>query len=887
MQRPPVLQTPNWGLLLVMTTWFLGWLPPGQAVASCTLPSYLYHGTIHFWASKIQDEGKVVGRQHAFDARSMNVSEDAKEHSLTCHKAVGANTFIMRQTKDNVPVYTCVRFDQWSSNVIQLRASSPPELRSSRALCAEDRLVADPWLLVWRQLDQGYVPCPEIGGYDMEVLNSEGTSFCEYINPVPTPRLESECVRGEGMLLEFRLGLCKGDRISLERTQRLYCLGHKEIGGYTHVVVTDTPAWPKSPKTLMLRYSETNSSLTIDMHLLDDIAIETSDVISKLTGHIRLTKTMYNNLCQDYFDNCNAPESCDEYNLKNCQATCRNYTTCLQDSGSCDFDLITRGTWVEKSSTGTRVFTIGNQSALLSELGSFKCLNAYSSTPTGPKPIVKIMSNGCKPRFACLDAEAYSKSVLKYRISKSEQWPFKANLVRGDLCRETSFADGSSPFETQFQNKFPKVFVRAPVGGTASRRVTVSCNLPSTISFSVASSGRPCSGTLRMCQSGHSMVMTFGSECALEAPRLFYRCLAEYKTPSQQYIITERSDEPGELHCWLRREDPGSSEPNVLVQMYAADCTNGTQLSLSGDGIGVPYLLRLQYNAQEQDSSADSCLDIRSPATTPPTTTKATAAPVLPTPSTTTPSSTTAHPTTPSSISHKNTTSSSTPPNSTTGSSTFLASSTSPSQLDMNTTISKLPELTPPSPSQTLVETSPSIPSATDAQRGVDFINATLTTRSMLESTENVSLSSATKKPHSPSSTLTPSTHDPSVSASTVKPPVITSSLRTSESGPTKATASDTPSTDIHTEIHSGNSTDNDTLTINKLLSEPQEQLTTAQSSTDSTETKPPDKRNSGENSLNVKSAPVYSRSSRASATSMHLQWVLFLVLLAALVVSR
>jgi hypothetical protein len=113
-------------------------------------------------------------------------------------------------------------FVQRGESVIQMKSSMPSDKPSS-VLCDDRQVQLDPSLLVSYDMSQKeFQVCPFAGGYNMKLRDKGGTAHpC---NSMELPmRFESECHKGEGITIDFRIDHCASN-IPMSVTQKAICV---------------------------------------------------------------------------------------------------------------------------------------------------------------------------------------------------------------------------------------------------------------------------------------------------------------------------------------------------------------------------------------------------------------------------------------------------------------------------------------------------------------------------------------------------------------------------------------------------------------------------------------------------------------------------------------
>lgn len=364
----------------------------------------------------------------------------------------------------------CRQFVVRSENVVEMKESAT-STEMSLSLCDDVKLSWNPSPLVWPEADQ-YHACALKGGYDMSVKHNIGD-----IEACPStwlkPRLESECMPGDGINIDFRHFDCRGD-LSMDQEQQLRCLGSWTEGHYSFSVLTDAnDLWPK---LWMLRLPVERGD-SFKALLLSDIKVDRGKVVLLTERYyiLEMTRRPFQSMCADEAvtcDDCTRDVS-DLY----CQKSCHMCDNAPGNRKECVFPAETRGRWEEISADESRLVNITEEELSASGLETLRCLELrvadwYEDSERHALSVVFV--NGCKPRYACVQLVRVAPSVMRYRLSQTRVWPYSLSISAADVCAQTQFTDlPTAPYHSKR--------LKALVLANGATRRSVNCRMNTSV----------------------------------------------------------------------------------------------------------------------------------------------------------------------------------------------------------------------------------------------------------------------------------------------------------------------------------------------------------------------------------------------------------------------
>jgi hypothetical protein len=162
--------------------------------------------------------------------------------------------------------------------------------------------------------------------------------------------------------------------------------------------------------------------------------------------------------------------------------------------------------------------------------------------------LVTTFDNGCRPRYSCAQFKKHSPSILRYRLSEHQLWPFdNTNGITVD-CSSFKYKDPINPAHHYHSRHFQTII-------SETERIYVDCKLGETRDFdAVFDDGTECEGELT--QEGLSTknkMKLILKRCPGHQSEQEFACLDSSKHGylSEQLIVTETLDSFNRIRCWL------------------------------------------------------------------------------------------------------------------------------------------------------------------------------------------------------------------------------------------------------------------------------------------------------------------------------------------------
>ncbi len=494
-----------------------------------------------------------------------------------CIQSFSDDRFLLKKVDEETGIadFQCMQVLQHSDNVLRLKTSQRGET-GSVALCDPNHLQFQDWPLVFPRLGKDKAQsgaCGFTGGFDFHISEPNGgRGICE--ETWLRPRLEAECMRGDGLLMDFRKFECRGN-LKLETKQRFECAGSWEDDMYTHTILTvSEELWPR---LWLLRLPKERSGLTRGF-LSKDIVSDASEnmLLSTNKVHLTIIRSDYPSVCENEAAGC---DQCNGMNDVYCQKSCHRCDPQAPVS-DCSFSEDLAGDWEEKGHWGNRDITVAKSVLYADGLSPFECLKLPGMANIQPEadnshrvPMVTLYRNGCRPRYTCAEFMKQGGNVLQYRLSQHRVWPYTLSIGAEDVCNQDQFADDVGPTHDLYRSQNFKLLVRKQAGALPF----TACGIKGRFAFNAQyMDGRKCDGVMDACGSDDQFTMMYGRTCEGEtADRTTFNCIATFRQGSSQFVVTQEDEDPDSKHCWLMHffEDWATW---ILYKLRSADCNEGS-----------------------------------------------------------------------------------------------------------------------------------------------------------------------------------------------------------------------------------------------------------------------------------------------------------------------
>ncbi|XP_046559965.1 uncharacterized protein LOC124268948 [Haliotis rubra] len=464
-------------------------------------------------------------------------------YNRTCLAAKGFNKFqVVQYGPDRTPKFACMKFLRRSENVVQVLESAPRETNDA-GLCDESNLKLDEWPWVGPYTSRPYF-CPISGGFTFRTFSRlTNEDVCE--DEWRRSQLEIECLSGDGLDFIAPTGSICNPFLRHGVWKRLTCCAGWENNGFIFIVASDVSEKPR----YCLRFPKNQDGEFSVLIYFNVICPEEPD--GKPPHGIEYYEMRMRrrdpNRCEDDDDRkcrellatgvCGKDINISQHCKKTCQM-CQG-----QPRQKCRFDPKLHGNWMLYDRDRNEEISINHNRASFSKFGRFSCRETGSDE--NQYKTVSEFTNGCSPRYTCIEFHRRNNNVLQYRISKS----MRTDADLEDLC---SFHDDPFPLGDSYRSFFYKNLV-------LSKKLWPSyCGLDSTIPFNGSFNGEHCEGTVsdwdeESCTTKGTMLLRSHTCGSLLAPMEF-QCLAyirEEETTQQQLLITRSMDGRNEFNCWV------------------------------------------------------------------------------------------------------------------------------------------------------------------------------------------------------------------------------------------------------------------------------------------------------------------------------------------------
>lgn len=556
-------------------------------IGNCTFP--LYTTRYPRWETRISLERYKIGAYWTFNQTTANftdlLTQKQNSYQYTCETEVSPYVFVMKlqlqRDPNKLPLqndqstidtdlkdYMCVQFFEHSTSILQLKVSQLSVLAPKETLCGGDQSSWDNQILVWPRMEN-YEACPITGGFQFSMTDhSIGIKLCA--NSYLPPAFESECLKDEGINIDFRNFQCRGE-LGMQVNQRLLCLGNWVEGNFTFSVTTNQDeTWPR---LWMLRLPLQMQD-HFDAELLTEIKVVTTEVIELSSDHytLHMNRTQFASTCEDEAVDCN---NCNNNTMQYCQKSCG---ACLSSVPS-NYSTTTIGSWLQVSSSGTKMVNISTSAMTVGNISfpflSLAMKNGY--TTKDRRALTMTFYNGCRPRYLCADFVPKGDSVLQYRLSQYVMWPHSLPMTADDLCNDDLFSESktqAAPTSNPGTHKY-KAIVKSeesPPSTTQCGFIRGHFHLTAHLPF-----GSNCTALLDTCnsESETSFQLVKSSDCDDRFNvGTEHQCLASFRDETNEdLVVITGTGGVNAFYCWVLHKEEWESRPRLFLT-YAADCNS-------------------------------------------------------------------------------------------------------------------------------------------------------------------------------------------------------------------------------------------------------------------------------------------------------------------------
>lgn len=550
--------------------------------SQCTFPDFVTQRSM--WIATYINEASLKSKITGDTIESSFCTHNGlvcAEFVRKCNETRDHDKFIVEHTDKTQLLaqteYLCIQFLKRSNDVIQIKTSTKMSVKSP-SMC--DNLNLDHWPLTSPSLRTApSITCPFTGGFNMEMLKSNGKPLCA--NKIPRARMESECGYGTGIVFDFKHGDCLHDNLKMDLIQNVDCMAVWSSGNQQFVILR-----PDSDnfQPYCLRIT-TRSYDSMHAYLFMDFVCDPGNSHGNptRTGNylsINLTKYVINSLCEDEFQECAENKFCKTDMEAHCKKSCYH---CRPEASICAIPEYIRGSWGVLETNITSMVDISTYEFSQKNLGNFQCLKS-NYTDKNQMILLQTFENGCYPKFSCLEVFQTSPSIIQFRLGKRTSWPvFPLEDVGKLTCNEKQFSTSI----ISGQNK-ETVQIQKTTAVDPKYYYGVDCGLSDEFSDGVYSlyfqEGAKCDGCIDFDARYDHTVFTISTiECSNADKELNYLCLASYKlsTNSTTAVITKRKSKIDEFLCWVFT---GSGANRKLLVLKVSNCNElSVRLVLEGN----------------------------------------------------------------------------------------------------------------------------------------------------------------------------------------------------------------------------------------------------------------------------------------------------------------
>ncbi|CAE1291436.1 unnamed protein product [Acanthosepion pharaonis] len=424
---------------------------------------------------------------------------------------------------------------------------------SSENVCNDTRMMMDDWPLIAVHLfSETEVACPFDGGYDFDISLPSGEKVCS--STFLPLRLESSCVKGEGLLIRFRNNGCRQLAWNLRDENRLRCAAKWRIEGNDYVVVRNSD----NHQYWCMRVEYDENKIIKKIYFFLDKICDTKARFLKERKYIifKMRRHVVQSLCSDEFNGCRNPQQCKTKLKSHCLQSCGeckvNRDGSIHGLRACSFPKFMHGTWVRHVRSGTSKIVIRNNTVNINGEPNWHCISAGEGNYSRRHVLMKKFDNGCYPRFMCIELQETSPSVMRYRVGDIVLWP--VNITYGlqeQVCNDNRFVQQYSNFSvSSSQGIIPLQNLVRDYDKRA-----VSCNLPAGLGTSLAFRGNKSRQGCLLHDIHfipHKMVLMLEDDGGRYKTHGQYFCLASMKFIDEyDTIVTQTKDRIDEYLCWM------------------------------------------------------------------------------------------------------------------------------------------------------------------------------------------------------------------------------------------------------------------------------------------------------------------------------------------------
>lgn len=546
--------------------------------STCSFPDYTTFS--RKWETLISQERHTVGAYWIFNQTTVEFLSLTKPQTSYVYDCIQelSNNFLVQLNPEYTKTeqspngneqmtHRCVKLFRYSDNVLQVKLSPLSVLGPVEQICNESQMPWESYILVWPKITD-YEACPIVGGYQFSITDSQQNQLCAnlYLPPV----LESRCIEDEGLNIEFRNFNCRGN-LGMQLNQELRCLGSWTEGNFTFSVTSSTDQmWPR---LWLFRFPIDMQQGEFSVEILSEIKVVTTEKIDPSVEHhtMHLSKKIYTSTCEDEAVTC---ASCNNSNILGfCQRTC---DVCHTNHMG-NFPNNTIGNWIQFSTEGLKDVTVSTSSMQIGDT-KFSCIgleiNRWHKTKDR-KVAALVFTNGCRPRYLCVDFVQRSTSVQQYRLSQYVSWPQQPSMNADDVCNEDLFAETKS----KLSKNTPGIHKYKTIVTASETKPKVPCGLTQGYLWLNAHfpDKKGCKLFMNSCkndlQTSFDLVLSDDCDKSILTENK-QECIATFVDDmnGDQVVITQDSN-TSIAYCWVLHKEEWEPRPRFFLT-YAADCNS-------------------------------------------------------------------------------------------------------------------------------------------------------------------------------------------------------------------------------------------------------------------------------------------------------------------------
>lgn len=500
-----------------------------------------------------------------------------------CNETRDHDKFIVEHTEKTQRLaeteYLCIQFIRRSDDVIQFKTSTKMAVKSP-AMC--DNLNLDHWPLTSPSFQTAPpIRCPFTGGYNM-VIRKNGKELCA--NKFPIARMESECGAGTGIVFDFKNEDCIHDNLKMNMIQHVECMAQWTTGNQTFVILR-----PDSDdfQPYCLRITS-HTSFSMVAYLFMDFVCDPGNshgIPSKTGNYLSITfkKYIIDSLCEDEYQECKERKFCHTDMEEHCKKSCNH---CRPEINICPIPEYLRGYWGVVDTNITSFINVSSYEFHHFGFGKMQCLKS-NHTEKNQITFVQMFSDGCYPKFTCLEVHQVSPSIRHFRFGNRITWPvFPVGNVGKLACTGKQFTTAAVIGNTKQTIEMPNTTMIDPKFIQA-----VDCGLANEFGNDKISlyfqEGNKCDGCISFEPYLNKTYFTISTiDCSTAEKELHYHCLASFKYSSNTtaVITKQNSNVVVEFLCWVFT---GSGANRKLIVLKVSEC-NELSISLAIEGTLKP-----------------------------------------------------------------------------------------------------------------------------------------------------------------------------------------------------------------------------------------------------------------------------------------------------------